>query len=113
MGTHPRGASSREGSLPAKRSSSVAVKETNKQVKANRCNNAAPLYAPKSTVHRAVIAGLAHGYAFGETVLGANLDVTATYMAGVVGTVVAITVAVMLVTSKVLKVASIILRSWS
>jgi len=64
-------------------------------------------------VHRAVIAGLAHGYAFGETVLGANLDVTATYMAGVVGTVVAITVAVMLVTSKVLKVASIILRSWS
>jgi urease accessory protein len=52
----------------------------------------------------AVIAGLAHGYAFGETILGANLDVTATYMVGVLGIVIAITATVMLVTPKVLKV---------
>ena len=45
----------------------------------------------------AAIAGLVHGYAFGETVLGANLDVTAAYMAGILAIVVAITVAVMLV----------------
>src|SRR5215468_9418593 len=51
----------------------------------------------------AVVAGLAHGYAFGETILGANRDVTVTYMAGVLGVVVAITVVVMLATSKVLK----------
>jgi urease accessory protein len=53
----------------------------------------------------ALVTGLVHGYAFGETILGANLDVTAAYMAGVLGVVVAITVAVMLVTSKVLTVA--------
>jgi len=53
----------------------------------------------------AVIAGLAHGYAFGETILGANPDVTAAYMAGVLGIMVAITVAVMLATSNVLKIA--------
>jgi len=53
----------------------------------------------------AVIAGLIHGYAFGETILGANPDVTSAYMAGVLGIVVAITVTVMLATSKVLKVA--------
>src|SRR5262249_54705679 len=41
----------------------------------------------------AAIAGLVHGYAFGETVLGANLDVTAAYMAGILAIVVAITVA--------------------
>jgi urease accessory protein len=52
-----------------------------------------------------VIAGLVHGYAFGETVLGANLDVTAVYMAGVLGVVVAITVAMLLVISRVLKVS--------
>jgi hydrogenase/urease accessory protein HupE len=38
----------------------------------------------------ALVAGLVHGYAFGETILGANLDVTAAYMAGVLGIVVAI-----------------------
>src|SRR5262249_62294954 len=54
----------------------------------------------------AVIAGLVHGYAFGETILGANLDVTAVYMAGVLGVVVAITVAVMLVVSKGLKLTN-------
>src|SRR5947208_1258495 len=53
----------------------------------------------------AVIAGLAHGYALGETILGANADVTATYMAGALGIMVAITVAVMLATSNVLKIA--------
>ena len=53
----------------------------------------------------AVIAGLVHGYAFGETILGANLDVTAAYTAGVLGVLVAITVAIMLVISKVLKVS--------
>src|SRR5215475_7242971 len=42
----------------------------------------------------ALLAGLVHGYAFGETILGANLDV-----------LVAITVAIMLVISKVLKVS--------
>jgi len=52
----------------------------------------------------AVIAGFVHGYAFGETILGANLDVTAAYMAGLLAIVVTITIAAMLVTSKVLKV---------
>ena len=52
-----------------------------------------------------VIAGLVHGYAFGETILGANLDVTAVYMAGVLGVLVAITVAMLLVISRVLKVS--------
>jgi urease accessory protein len=51
----------------------------------------------------ALIAGLAHGYAFGETILGANRDVTAVYIAAVLGVVVAITVAVMLAVSKGLK----------
>src|SRR5262245_61345954 len=48
-------------------------------------------------------AGLVHGYAFGEMILGANLDVTAAYMAGVLVVVLAITVAVMLAVSKGLK----------
>lgn|SRR5262245_42056073 len=52
-----------------------------------------------------VLSGLVHGYAFGETILGANLDVTAAYMAGVLGVVTAITVAAMLVISKGLKVS--------
>ena len=43
--------------------------------------------------------------AFGETVLGANLDVTAAYMAGVLGVVVAITMTILLVIAKVLKVS--------
>src|SRR5262245_15634925 len=63
-----------------------------------------------------VIAGLVHGYAFGETILGANLDVTAAYMAGVLGIVVAITVAMLLVISRVLKVSdaqSILVRTAS
>ena len=51
----------------------------------------------------AVIAGLVHGYAFGETVLGANLDVTAAYMAGILAIVVVITVAVMLAITRGLK----------
>ena len=53
----------------------------------------------------ALLAGLVHGYAFGETILWANLDVTAAYTAGVLGVLVAITVAIMLVISKVLKVS--------
>src|SRR5262249_49600179 len=53
----------------------------------------------------AVSAGLVHGYAFGETILGANLDVTAVYMTGVVGGLVAITVSMLLVVSRVLEVS--------
>jgi urease accessory protein len=54
----------------------------------------------------APLSGLVHGYAFGETILGANLDVTAAYMIGLFGVVVAITVVVMLVISKGLKVSN-------
>ena len=53
----------------------------------------------------AVIAGLIHGYAFGETILGANRDVAGAYMLGVLGTVIAITAAVTLVVSKGWKVS--------
>src|SRR5262249_39385572 len=53
----------------------------------------------------AVSAGLVHGYAFGETILGANMDVTAVYMTGVVGVMVAVTVSMLLVISRVLKVS--------
>jgi urease accessory protein len=53
----------------------------------------------------AFIAGLIHGYAFGETILGANLDVTGAYILGVLGVIVAITAAVMLALSKWLKVS--------
>jgi urease accessory protein len=53
----------------------------------------------------AVIAGLIHGYAFGETILGANLDVTGAYMLGVLGVVIAITAAVMLAVSKGLRIS--------
>jgi urease accessory protein len=54
----------------------------------------------------ALLSGLVHGYAFGETILGANLDVTAAYMIGLLGVIVAITVAAMLVISKGLKVSN-------
>ena len=54
----------------------------------------------------AIIAGLIHGYAFGETILGADRAVIGAYMIGVFGIVAAITVAVMLVTSKALRVAN-------
>jgi len=53
----------------------------------------------------ALLSGLVHGYAFGETILGANLDVTAAYMIELFGVVVAITVAVMAI-SKGLKTSN-------
>jgi urease accessory protein len=53
----------------------------------------------------ALVAGLIHGYAFGETIVGGNLDVTAAYMLGVLGVVVVIPVAAMLVISKGLKIS--------
>src|SRR5262245_22698769 len=54
----------------------------------------------------ALLCGLVHGYAFGETILGANLDVTAAYLVGLLGIVVVVAVTVMLVISKGLKVSN-------
>ena len=50
----------------------------------------------------AAVAGLLHGYAFGEEVLGADGPVIAAYMIGVTVVCLAIALAVMLVSSKVL-----------
>jgi len=54
----------------------------------------------------ALLAGLVHGYAFGETILGANVDVTAAYLVGLLAVLAAFAVAVRLVISKGLKISN-------
>jgi len=62
----------------------------------------------------AIVAGLIHGYAFGETVLGADWPVIGAYMVGILGTITAIPVAVMLLASKAMRLpnaSSLLLRA--
>jgi len=62
----------------------------------------------------AIVAGLIHGYAFGETILGADWPVIAAYMLGILGTITAIPVAVMLLASKAVRLpnaSSLLLRT--
>jgi urease accessory protein len=62
----------------------------------------------------AIVAGLIHGYAFGETILAADWPVIGAYMIGILGTITAIPMAVMLIASKALRLpnaSSLLLRA--
>jgi urease accessory protein len=53
----------------------------------------------------AIVAGLIHGYAFGETILGADGPVIGAYMMGILGTITAIPAAATLLAWKALRLS--------